>query len=70
MLYFQKAADIHPIGRIGTSQDIIEAVMFLSDGNKAGWITGQVIRLDGGRSLKMSGFSTIERNEPKKKSKL
>ncbi|ETO29126.1 short-chain dehydrogenase/reductase SDR [Reticulomyxa filosa] len=30
----------YPIGRLGTVDDIIEYIMFLSDSKKSGWITG------------------------------
>lgn len=43
----------HPLGRIGQPSDIAEAISFLLS-NKSGWMTGQVIGLDGGMgSLKM-----------------
>ena len=38
-----------PLARAGTSQDVAEAVHFLC--TAGGYITGQVIRLDGGRSI-------------------
>ena len=37
-----------PLGRLGTEEDIASAVFFLAD-NK--YITGQILRVDGGRSL-------------------
>ncbi len=36
-----------PMGRFGTSQDVAEAVLFLC-GEGAGYITGQVLTIDGG----------------------
>ncbi len=38
---------IHPMGRIGSVDDIAKAVFFLSS-NDAGWITGTVLPVDGG----------------------
>jgi 3-oxoacyl-[acyl-carrier protein] reductase len=39
-----------PLRRIGTSQDIANAVLFLAS-EAANWITGQVIRVSGGHEL-------------------
>lgn len=39
--------DCTPVGRAGTGEDVAELVCFLAD-NKAGFITGQVISVDGG----------------------
>lgn len=36
-----------PLGRLGTGQDIANAIVFLAS-SRAEWITGQVIRVDGG----------------------
>lgn len=40
-----------PMNRTGEPCDVVKAVEFLSCGSSAGYITGQVIRVDGGRSL-------------------
>ncbi|MCL2404617.1 MAG: SDR family oxidoreductase [Defluviitaleaceae bacterium] len=42
----------HPAGRIGTPEDIAEAVLFLCS-TKAGFITGETITIDGGMSRLM-----------------
>ena len=38
-----------PLGRAGTPEDVAGAVAFLSDGSS--YITGQILRIDGGRSI-------------------
>ncbi|MDF1793626.1 MAG: SDR family oxidoreductase [Thalassobaculaceae bacterium] len=42
----------HPVGRVGTPQDIAEAVLYLLD-DRAGFITGQNLVIDGGMTKKM-----------------
>ncbi len=37
----------HPIGRVGTGQDIANAVLFLAS-DKASFITGENVNVDGG----------------------
>ena len=44
--------DQHPVGRVGTPEDIAEAALFLCS-DKAGFITGQSITIDGGMTVKM-----------------
>jgi NAD(P)-dependent dehydrogenase (short-subunit alcohol dehydrogenase family) len=41
----------HPVGRVGTPDDIAEACLFLAE--HAGFMTGQNIIIDGGMSVKM-----------------
>ena len=43
----------HPAGRVGTPEDIAEMVMFLCDNDRAGFITGENIAIDGGMSKLM-----------------
>jgi NAD(P)-dependent dehydrogenase (short-subunit alcohol dehydrogenase family) len=40
-----------PLGRLGTAQDVADAVAFLCSG-KASWLTGEVLDLNGGAHLK------------------
>lgn len=39
----------HPLGRIGTPEDIAEATCFLLS-DKSSWVTGQILHVDGGMS--------------------
>ena len=43
----------HPTGRVGRAEDIAEMVMFLCDNDRAGFITGENIFIDGGMSKLM-----------------
>lgn len=45
---------MHPIGRIGVAEDIAPAARWLLD-PASGWVTGQVIALDGGMSRVRAG---------------
>ena len=42
--------DQHPVGRVGRPADIAQAVLYLAE---AGFVTGQVLTVDGGMSRKM-----------------
>lgn len=54
--YYEGSTSTHPIGRIGQPSDISELVVFLADNNKAGFMTGSVIHVDGGRMLTSSAI--------------
>jgi NAD(P)-dependent dehydrogenase (short-subunit alcohol dehydrogenase family) len=43
----------HPAGRVGRPEDIAQACLFLADTDKAGFITGQNLVVDGGMTIKM-----------------
>lgn len=46
--FFQGLAHLHPIGRIGSAEDIAQAMEYLIN---AGWTTGAVLDVDGGMGL-------------------
>lgn len=47
-----RAANIgrHPLGRLGTPEDVAHAVLFLSSAD-AGWMTGTIVEVDGGAGV-------------------
>jgi meso-butanediol dehydrogenase/(S,S)-butanediol dehydrogenase/diacetyl reductase len=49
--------DLHPVGRIGMPKDIGDAAVFLA-GENAGFLTGQTIVVDGGRTIKLPLFAS------------
>lgn len=40
----------HPLGRIGSPNDISEAIAFLLE-DRSSWMTGQIVHVDGGKSV-------------------
>ncbi|MGW1883331.1 SDR family NAD(P)-dependent oxidoreductase [Streptomyces sp. NPDC001970] len=48
-------ADVYPLGRVGTPEDIAAAVAFLASSD-ASWITGTTLRVDGGLLAVNTGF--------------
>ncbi len=47
----QKAlAATHPLARLGKPEDFVSLASLLLDNDRAGWITGQIIAIDGGKS--------------------
>lgn len=48
--FLAHAKDTHPLGRPGTPDEIAELIAFLLS-EKAAWITGETIAIDGGRHL-------------------
>lgn len=44
--------DAHPLGRLGTTEDIAKAILFLASDDSA-WTTGINFLVDGGRALTM-----------------
>jgi NAD(P)-dependent dehydrogenase (short-subunit alcohol dehydrogenase family) len=47
-------ASRHPLGRVGTPGDIAQAVFFLADRYRSGFITGQTLTVDGGATARLS----------------
>lgn len=45
----EAAAKRHPLNKVGTTEDLASAVLFLLS-NESSWISGQVIHVDGGMS--------------------
>ena len=43
----------HPVGRVGRPEDIAELTLFLIEGTRSGFITGQTFVCDGGMTVKM-----------------
>jgi NAD(P)-dependent dehydrogenase (short-subunit alcohol dehydrogenase family) len=43
----RRGADSFPLRRVGTTADVVEAIMFLIS-DSSGWITGESINIDGG----------------------
>ncbi|MEZ5421335.1 MAG: glucose 1-dehydrogenase [Vicinamibacterales bacterium] len=48
--FLDRARETHPLGRPGRADEIAEAVLFVAS-ERAGWMTGDTIAVDGGRHL-------------------
>jgi NAD(P)-dependent dehydrogenase (short-subunit alcohol dehydrogenase family) len=46
----EQSKAMHALGRIGQPEDIAASIAWLLDAERSGWITGQVIGIDGGLS--------------------
>lgn len=47
--FLEKSKQTHPIGRVGTTEEVAELILFLAS-EKASWITGVTYSIDGGRA--------------------
>jgi NAD(P)-dependent dehydrogenase (short-subunit alcohol dehydrogenase family) len=48
--FLERSKETHPLGRAGKAEEIAELITFLAS-DRAGWITGETISIDGGRHL-------------------
>jgi NAD(P)-dependent dehydrogenase (short-subunit alcohol dehydrogenase family) len=48
--FLERSKETHPLGRAGEPAEIAELIAFLAS-ERAGWITGETISIDGGRHL-------------------
>jgi NAD(P)-dependent dehydrogenase (short-subunit alcohol dehydrogenase family) len=48
--FLERSKETHPLGRPGQPQDIAALILFLAS-DRAGWMTGETIPVDGGRHL-------------------
>lgn len=48
--FLEHGRSTHPLGRVGEPREIAELIYFIAS-DKAGWITGETISIDGGRAL-------------------
>ena len=52
-------ARLHPIARIGDPSDVAATAFWLASSD-AGFVTGQVIRVEGGRTVRLSLPAALE----------
>jgi NAD(P)-dependent dehydrogenase (short-subunit alcohol dehydrogenase family) len=48
--FLERSKTTHPLGRAGQPEDIASLILFLAS-DRAGWMTGETIPIDGGRHL-------------------
>ena len=48
--FLERSKETHPLGRPGDPEDIAALILFLAS-DRAGWMTGETIPIDGGRHL-------------------
>ncbi len=46
--FLERSKGTHPLGRVGDPDEVAELIFFLAS-DKAGWITGETVLIDGGR---------------------
>ncbi|HXU38003.1 MAG TPA: glucose 1-dehydrogenase [Blastocatellia bacterium] len=48
--FLEHSKTTHPLGRVGSPEEIADLIYFLAS-DRAGWITGATVSIDGGRAL-------------------
>jgi NAD(P)-dependent dehydrogenase (short-subunit alcohol dehydrogenase family) len=48
--FLEHSKTTHPLGRVGQTREVAELIFFLAS-ERAGWITGATVSIDGGRAL-------------------
>ena len=48
--FLEHSKTTHPLGRVGQPEEIADLIYFLAS-DRAGWITGATVSIDGGRAL-------------------
>jgi NAD(P)-dependent dehydrogenase (short-subunit alcohol dehydrogenase family) len=48
--FLERSKSTHPLGRVGQAEEIADLIFFLAS-DRASWITGATISIDGGRAL-------------------
>src|SRR5215469_2607500 len=48
--FLERSKETHPLGRPGAAEEVADLIWFLAS-DRAGWITGETISIDGGRHL-------------------
>ena len=50
---------MHPIGRVGQPEEVAEVIAFLAS-DRARFVTGEVVRVDGGLMSQLPGSPTVD----------
>ena len=48
--FLERSKTTHPLGRPGQAEEVADLILFLAS-DRAGWMTGETIPIDGGRHL-------------------
>lgn len=55
---YERAVSVNPLGRAGTPADIASAVRWIA-GREASWVTGEILRVDGGSGTGVASLPRI-----------